>query len=26
MEKLELSKRRGSFLYQARANEGINQN
>src|SRR5882724_904031 len=24
MEKLELSKRRGSFLYQARANEGIN--
>ncbi len=26
MEKLELSKRRGSFLHQARANEGINQN
>jgi DNA primase len=24
MEKLELSKRRGAFLYQARANEGIN--
>ena len=26
MEKLELSKRRGSFLHQARANEGTNQN
>src|SRR5712691_8189723 len=26
MEKLELSKRRGAFLHQARANEGISQN